>query len=52
MEDDKMDMLEIHEIIKKRVTVVKKTIVRPSIEAIIAIPKRKETKIGGERGHG
>ena len=35
-----MTLLEIQETIKKHVTVIKKTIVRPSLEAIIAIPKR------------
>ena len=38
-------ILEIHETIKKHITVIKKTIIRPSIEAIIAIPKRKESEI-------
>ena len=34
-----MSLIEIQETIKKHVTVIKKTIVRPGIEAIIAIPK-------------
>ncbi|MEA2036949.1 MAG: hypothetical protein U9O94_05540 [Nanoarchaeota archaeon] len=40
-----MSVLEIHETLKKHITVIKKTIIRPSIEAIIAIPKTKENKI-------
>lgn len=40
-----MNILEIQETIKKHVTIIKKTIIKPGIEAIIAIPKRKESKI-------
>ena len=35
-----MGIVEIRETIKKRVTVIKRTIIDPSIEAIIAIPKK------------
>ena len=35
-----MTLLEIQETIKKHVTVIKKTIISPKLEAIIAIPKR------------
>ena len=37
-----MNMLEIQETIKKKITVIRKTIITPGIEAIIAIPKRRE----------
>jgi len=35
-----MGFVEIQETIKKRVTVMKKTIIDPGVEAIIAIPKK------------
>jgi len=35
-----MTLVEIQETIKKKVTVIKKTIITPGIEAIIAIPKK------------
>jgi len=47
-----MNILEIHETIKKHITVVKKTIIRPGIEAIIAIPKKKDGKIELEDENG
>ncbi len=43
-----MSLVEIQETIKKHVTVIKKTIIRPSLEAIIAIPKKKENRIERE----
>lgn len=39
-----MSLLEIQETIKKHITVIRKTIIRPGIDVIIAIPK-KETRI-------
>ena len=39
-----MTLLEIHETIKKQITIIKKTIIKPGIEAIIAIPKGKDGK--------
>ena len=39
-----MNILEIQETIRKHITIVKKTIITPGIEAIIAIPKKKKEK--------
>lgn len=44
-----MSLVEFQEITKKKVTVIKKTIITPSIEAIIAIPKKKEPRIEREK---
>ena len=47
-----MNILEIHETIKKHITIIKKTIIRDGIEAIIAIPKKKDNKIELEEENG
>jgi len=44
-----MTLVEIQETIRKRVTIIRKTIIRPSFEAIIAIPKGKEKSIEEEQ---
>lgn len=43
-----MDIVEIKKTIRKHITVVKKTIIKPGIDYIIAIPKRKENEIQTE----
>lgn len=47
-----MKILEIREIIKKQIIVIKKTIIKPGLEVIIAIPKKKDNKIQMEEKNG
>lgn len=47
-----MKIVEIQRTIKKHITIVKRTIIKPGIEAIIAIPKKKDNKIQVEEKNG